>query len=1343
MSSRRLCTLAALVLVLFGVVGCGKSSRRRSSTNNPPPPPNTLTITSVSPNAGTPAGGTLVTIGGTNFDLATNMTVTFGGTPATAISVISSTSLQCVTPAHAAGVVDVTVNIISPSLTATLTNGYTFSLGGGGGPGSMTIGTVSPNMGPPGTIVTITGTNFANITSVTFGGSPATINQVTSSMIQVTTTFHAAGAVTLVIVSSTNGTVSAANAFTYTSGAGTGTLAVTNVTPNHGPLAGGNVITIDGTAFLPSITVTFAGRFGTNIVVNPAMDQLSVTVPPAIAGFTGGPVNLTVSSSNGTAGSFSLQGYTYDGAGGAPTLATISPNAAPESGGASITITGSNFLQGVNSNISSVLIGGKQLLNIQVINATTLRGTVPPSVAGATTVVAIGTSGASSNSLPFTYTPSLFISTLNPNQGPTSGGGKSVTIRGRNFTATNISQITFAGVPATASQITVINSTTLTVIPPAAPLISPGVPQTGPVNVVLIGAGIANATLINGYNYGETFNAPSISVQPTNQSGTATVGTILAAQFLTSQATGAVSIQPTQAWVHFALDGVTPDVVAIPAGGNNLVDVAVADLNGDSRLDVVALNRTPKTILVAINNANASFNAPVPTAITATGTPVSMAIGLFNNDGFYDVAVSLRAPDEVQIFQGGVGGTLTPVGIVALPAGALPGQILCADPKKSSKDPKQVRDAHDFGAPQGLDMNGDGRADLVVALSGLDQVAVLTQDQTTPFVFALSSTAYVGTGCVFPSCLALGDVDDSGSLDVVVGNTGTNNVTVLRGNGAGAVAFIGSYALLGPGIQIITGLVVGDFNRDCRQDIVTSSFNGQNISIYLGQGDGSYADATNYDSEIAGRRAGAQIQSISYDTQFTAIYAFDSNAQANTNFLTVIQRATILFVQGSITAPPYATLQAGDDPQAITFGDLNKDGKRDIVIANRATATLQVFMNDGLGNFTMPYAPIQTGLQPESVVIADVNNDGLPDVLVACNGSDAVFVHRNLGGGQLAAGTVIPVNARGPHQVVAVDMDGDSNVDFVTVNQYSNSVSCFVNLAGDGVFTAAANFAPVGQPAGVHPVGNAPLGVAVADLNNDGRPEIVTANSSDDTVTVLVRQNTVGVVISPGATGQIDFALGGIIAPAVSQPNGTPSVFIPRVEPTALAIADLNLDGFLDIVTADRFTMTVTILHGGKGGSGVNFFVPTDYGHFGTTTAIGTPPVKLVTPANPVSVILADMNDDGLLDVVVGAFGGSSVVDFITQGRKTQSAATGVNDLNLLKNGFPAPSADVVPAGETAFVFDPKLLQILYKTGALVTFTASNGAPVTAMAVGRLTPDCPPVVGTTAPDKNVRLFKVK
>ncbi|HZU99540.1 MAG TPA: VCBS repeat-containing protein, partial [Planctomycetota bacterium] len=630
-------------------------------------------------------------------------------------------------------------------------------------------------------------------------------------------------------------------------------------------------------------------------------------------------------------------------------------------------------------------------------------------------------------------------------------------------------------------------------------------------------------------------------------------------------------------------------------------------------------------------------------------------------------------------------------------------------------------------------------------------------------------------------------------------------------NGNGSIAFNASYSVINPITStlgsnvtpVLTGLVVGDINRDCRQDIIVSNLNGSNIAVFLGHGDGTFADCSNWQAELQGQLlTGTDIVSIDHSTDFSHIFCLDKNS-APGEFVVRVPRATQLFVQGAIIAPPAVTEAVEQDPQAIAFGHLTHSGFNDMVVANRAAATLNVFINDGSGNFTQPYAPIATGLQPEGLAIADVDGDGYNDVLVACNGSDAVYVHLNLGGGSLAGGNIIPTNAKGPHAIIAVDMDLDNRVDFVTANQYDNSVSCFTNTStgpGNVGFVPAAGFNAPGYPPGVFPVGNGPLGLAIGDLSNGGKPEIVTANSNDDSVTVLLRSGASTNVVIGSA---VDYPLGGFVVCAPA--NSVPAVRLGNangaIEPVSISIGDLNHDGFQDLAVVGKASGTVTILYGGRPfgedgtplgpitrlggaepitipspasmgtnlntGSGLtpgpnntapadplpvgpfvagNFWIPTDYFHYGNNTAIGTPPIVLVVGANPVAVKMVDMNDDGILDICVGSFGGQNVVDFINQGNDTQWNATGPFDLKLQNAGPPAfidPSQSNVIAGEAAFVFDPKKGAILYSTGAIVSFTAGVGQPVTAMDVQRLTANCPPDVGVTSPDDNARVFTVK
>ena len=171
------------------------------------------TVTSIAPSSGPIAGGTAVTITGANF--VSGATVSFGGSAATGVSVVNSTTINATTPAHAAGAVSVTVT--NPDAqNGTLANGFTYL-----GP-APTVSSVAPTSGPStgGTAVTITGTSFATGATVTVGGSAATgVTVVNSTTITATTPAHAAGAVSVTVTNTDGQSGTLPSAFTYTGGA--------------------------------------------------------------------------------------------------------------------------------------------------------------------------------------------------------------------------------------------------------------------------------------------------------------------------------------------------------------------------------------------------------------------------------------------------------------------------------------------------------------------------------------------------------------------------------------------------------------------------------------------------------------------------------------------------------------------------------------------------------------------------------------------------------------------------------------------------------------------------------------------------------------------------------------------------------------------------------------------------------------------------------------------------------------------------------------------------------------------------------------------------------------------
>ena len=164
------------------------------------------TLASVNPADGPAAGGTTVTITGTGLTGTTD--VTFDGVPATGVLVVDDSTVTATTPAHVAGLVDVSVT--TAGVTDTLVNAFTYVA-------APTLASVGPTSGPAagGTTVTLTGTGLTGTTDVTFDGVPATdVVVVDDSTVTVTTPAHAAGTVDVVVTTS-GGSATATAAFDY------------------------------------------------------------------------------------------------------------------------------------------------------------------------------------------------------------------------------------------------------------------------------------------------------------------------------------------------------------------------------------------------------------------------------------------------------------------------------------------------------------------------------------------------------------------------------------------------------------------------------------------------------------------------------------------------------------------------------------------------------------------------------------------------------------------------------------------------------------------------------------------------------------------------------------------------------------------------------------------------------------------------------------------------------------------------------------------------------------------------------------------------------------------------
>lgn len=361
------------------------------------------TLSAISPAGGPVGGGTTITLTGTGFIAGT--TVTIGGNACTAVNVVSTTELTCLTPGGDLGVQDVVLTTSQGAVTEP--GGFTYV-------GVPTIATVSPDGGPlaGGTSITLSGTGFVAGSTVTVGGAPCTPVVVTSSVeLSCTSPSGAEGAVD-VVVSTPAGTATADDAFTYSA-----VPSVTTIAPSGGPTAGGTEITISGDGFLPGTTVDVGGNACTSVVVV-SLTEITCTTPAG----TSGPQDVVVTSTEGPG--TTPGGFLYAGI---PTITGISPAGGDVGGGTTVTIDGTDFFEGV-----TVDLGDNPCGTVVVVSPTQLTCVSTPGAHGLVDVVVTTTEGTATEADGFAYVYAPTITEVGP-RGGTIDGGTTITITGTNL----------------------------------------------------------------------------------------------------------------------------------------------------------------------------------------------------------------------------------------------------------------------------------------------------------------------------------------------------------------------------------------------------------------------------------------------------------------------------------------------------------------------------------------------------------------------------------------------------------------------------------------------------------------------------------------------------------------------------------------------------------------------------------------------------------------------------------------------------------------------------------------------------------------------------------------------
>ncbi|GAA0717335.1 beta strand repeat-containing protein [Dokdonella soli] len=701
--------------------------------------------------------------------------------------------------------------------------------------------------------------------------------------------------------------------------------------------------------------------------------------------------------------------------------------------------------------------------------------------------------------------------------------------------------------------------------------------------------------------------------------------------------------------------------------------VAVADVNGDGKPDLIVANYGDNTVSVLLNTT--APGAVMPSFATqqtfATGAhPFSITATDVNGDGKPDLIVANSGGNSVSVL-------LNTTAPGAATASFATQQAFAAG-------------LHPFSVTA-TDVNGDGKADLIVANYGSNSVSVLLNTTASGAVtpsFAIQQTFATGAA---PYSVTATDVNGDGKPDLIVANNNGNTVSVLLNTTASSATTpsFGAQQTFAAGSGPIS-VTATDVNGDGKPDLIVANYGGNSVSVLLNKTAPGAPTARFAIQQAFAAGAGA-----------VSVNATDVNGDGKPDLIVANGNDNTVSVLLNTTAPGatpnFATQQtftAGTHPNSVTATDVNGDGKPDLIVANGNDNTVSVLLNTTApGAATPSFATQQTfatGVAPHSVTAADVNGDGKPDLIVANTDDNTVSVLLNT----TAPGSAMPsfatqrtfVTGGGPESVIAADVNGDGRPDLIVAN-YSGAVSVLLNTTAPGA--ASSSFATQQTFAS----GSSSNSVAAADVNGDGKPDLVVANRLDHAVSVLLNTTASGATTPSFATQQT-FATGSIPASVTAADiNGdgkpdliaanfggnsvsvllnttapgaatasfaTQQTFVTGLAPFSVTVADVNGDGKPDLIVANDNDNTVSVL--------LNTTAP------GAATPTFATQQTFATGASPNSIVVADVNGDGKPDLIAANYADTTVSVLLNAqylGIPSASPATGtiVHDY-IFANGF-------------------------------------------------------------------------
>ncbi|MEO8085347.1 MAG: FG-GAP-like repeat-containing protein, partial [Bacteroidota bacterium] len=807
----------------------------------------------------------------------------------------------------------------------------------------------------------------------------------------------------------------------------------------------------------------------------------------------------------------------------------------------------------------------------------------------------------------------------------------------------------------------------------AQPTITNFTPASGPVgtSVTITGTNF-NTTAVNNVVYFGATKATVSTATATSMTVTVPVGATYQPISELNTATGLAGFSASPFVTTFIPNtNITPNDF-MPGVDFAAVDypraIAIADFDGDGKPDLATSNNNNGGIISMSVYLNTSVSGSITGSsfaarqdfTTAAGAFRSIKVSDIDGDGKPDLVIP--GSSYISVFRNtSVSGSITfatRVDILSSGGGGLSPDVAIGD------------------------IDGDGKPDLTV-LGG-------------PFVYrntSVSGSITFDPGVYFaaggsPFTLLIGDIDGDGKPDMAVGNAFSNTLSVLRNTAVSGIINTSSFAAAVnfASTNDLRAITLGDLDGDDKPDLVVGNYNGSSVSVFRNasvsgtvildaavnfttvghmnsiaigdiDGDGkpdlvtdrSVLRNTSTIGTITSSSFAAKVDITAIGSESVAIADIDGDGIPD---LVSTSSSNITVIQNKHREPPTIasfTPASGPVGTSVTIigTNFNTAAVNNVVYFGATKATVSASTSTSM-TVTVPvgatYEPITelnmainlgcssaapfittfspnlgtinansfeskvdfaTGSGPNTVAVGDIDGDGKADVAVANYYANTVSVYRNtsvsglINSGSLAT-KVDFVTGANPNSIDMADLDGDGKLELVVANRGSNTVSVFRNTSTSGSITSGSLAAKVDFT-----TGNIPSFAAVGDIDGDGKADLAVCNNGGNTVSLFQNTSVTGSISSSSFAAKVDFT------------NGT--------NPRVIIIGDIDGDGKPDVATVNETSNDISV--------------------FRNTSVIGVidnsslaSKVDFTTGTTPWWLAIGDIDGDGKSDIAVANY---------------------------------------------------------------------------------------------------------